>query len=57
MTLQGQTRTAAELYDNLIASIENVYNDVLATGAIDSSTHPDEFYLFDNHFKVIDGPW
>lgn len=58
MTLRGETKTAAELNDSLITSIDNVFDDVInGDGTINSSLHPEEHYIFDNKFKVIDGPW
>ena len=58
MTLRGQTTTAAHLYDSLIASINVVYDDVVNwKGRINRRSHPTEHHLFDNPFKVIDGPW
>jgi len=52
-----ETKRAGDIYDKLIASIENVYNDVvLGNGHIDPISHPEEHHLFDNPFKVVDGP-
>ena len=57
MTLRGVETTAAQVYDALLASIENVYNDVVfGSGFIDSNTHPEEHKLYDNPFRVVDGP-
>ena len=58
MELKGRKKTASELYDALITSIDNVCNDVLqGNGTIDPVAHPAEFELFDNPLRVIDGPW
>ena len=57
MMLRGEEKTAAELYDNLIASINTVYEDVVhGNGEINMKEHPVEYELYDNPFKVIDGP-
>ena len=56
-TEEVETKTAAEVYDGLIASINNVYSDVvLGNGFINKANHHKEHSLFDNPFKVIDGP-
>lgn len=57
MQMRGQLTTAAAAYDSLVAAINNVYNDVVNSGSIDPVLHPMEHELFDNAFKVIDGPW
>ena len=50
-------KTAEQAYDHLIASINNVYEDVIYNGGtIDSVTHPIEHHLFDNPHRVVDGP-
>jgi hypothetical protein len=56
MTLRGIEVTAAQVYDALITSIENVYNDVILGGTIDQVKHPEEYKLFHNPFRVVDGP-
>lgn len=54
---QVLNKHAANAYDSLIESINNVYEDViLGTGTIDSKTHPDEYHLYNNPFHVVDGP-
>ena len=56
--LRGQNVTAEQAYDALVASMNAVYEDVVhGTGEIDEEAHPTEHALFDNPFKVIDGPW
>ena len=61
-TLKGKTVTAAELYDSLIDSINNVYSDVVINnnnnggGIINKDLHPIEYELFNNDFHVVDGP-
>lgn len=50
-------KSAAEVYDKLISSINNVYEDVvLGSGHIDQSKHPEEHHLYNNPFNVVDGP-
>lgn len=58
MDLRGQRTTAAELYDNLINTINNVYEDVVnsGNGVIDQVAHPMEYELFHNPHRVVDGP-
>ena len=58
MSLRGETVSAKHLYDALVGAINNVYNDVInGDGYIDADAHPDEYELFNNPFKVVDGPW
>jgi hypothetical protein len=57
MILRGKNTTAAELYDKLIVSIENVFHDVMSTGYINKTAHPEEYSLYHNRLKVIEGPW
>lgn len=58
MQLRGQLVSAAELHYALVNSINNVYDDVVhGAGFIDADKHPEDFELYDNPFKVIDGPW
>jgi len=50
-------KTAEQAYDDLITSINNVYEDVIYNGgSISSDTHPVEHHLFDNPHRVVDGP-
>lgn len=61
MNLRGEETTAAQVYDDLIQAINNVYFDVVAhpsinDGKIDPETHRMEYNLFRNHFHSIDGP-
>ena len=42
MKLRGKMTTAAEVYNNLIEAINNLYNDVMETGFIDATAHPEE---------------
>lgn len=57
MYLRGQETSAASTYDALVQSIDNVYEDVInGKGFIDQSTHPEEFELFNNPFRAVDGP-
>ena len=58
MQLRGENVTAATLHDALLQSINAVYDDVInGDGLIDPDQHPTEFELFDNPFRVVDGPW
>lgn len=53
----GESVSALEAYNNLITMVNNVFDDVVnGTGFIDAQEHPEEFHLFDNEFRVIDGP-
>jgi hypothetical protein len=56
ITLRGETTTAAVLYESLIQSINNVYMDIVNEGFINKDLHPVEYELFDNPFRVVDGP-
>eukprot|EP00581_Thalassiosira_minuscula_P019780 CAMPEP_0183733064 /NCGR_PEP_ID=MMETSP0737-20130205/40061_1 /TAXON_ID=385413 /ORGANISM="Thalassiosira miniscula, Strain CCMP1093" /LENGTH=655 /DNA_ID=CAMNT_0025966237 /DNA_START=81 /DNA_END=2048 /DNA_ORIENTATION=- len=48
---------SADIYDNLIKAINNVYQDVIyGNGHIDKDEHPEEYHLFNNPFRVVDGP-
>lgn len=50
-------KSAADVYNELIVSINKVYDDVvLGDGFIDKDKHPEEHYLFDNPFRAVDGP-
>ena len=40
MTLRGVETTAAQVYDALLASIENVYNDVVFGSGFHRFKHP-----------------
>lgn len=56
MSLRNQVVSASTVYDKLIASINNVYKDVMSIKQIDAIAHPDEYRLFNNPHRVIDGP-
>lgn len=58
MDIRGQSTTAAALYDSLIQTINNVYEDVVnsGNGVIDQDAHPMEYELFHNSYRVVDGP-
>eukprot|EP00581_Thalassiosira_minuscula_P007826 CAMPEP_0183703136 /NCGR_PEP_ID=MMETSP0737-20130205/993_1 /TAXON_ID=385413 /ORGANISM="Thalassiosira miniscula, Strain CCMP1093" /LENGTH=668 /DNA_ID=CAMNT_0025929845 /DNA_START=642 /DNA_END=2648 /DNA_ORIENTATION=- len=50
-------KSAADVYDNLIAAINNVYDDVInGNGQIDEQEHEEEYHLFHNPFQLVDGP-
>ncbi|KAL7538809.1 hypothetical protein ACHAXR_008806, partial [Thalassiosira sp. AJA248-18] len=56
-TKTTRTKSAVDVYDNLIAAIDNVYGDIIGSdGKINESNHPDEYNLFNNPFNVVDGP-
>lgn len=59
MVLRGEIVKATDAYDALISSINNVYEDVVidGLGSIDPIEHPEEYKLFHNPLRVIDGPW
>ena len=57
MTLRNTPVQASEVYDRIISTIENVYNDVITDGEINADKHPDEYRLFNNPHRVVDGPW
>jgi hypothetical protein len=57
MMIKNKVVTASELFDDLISTINIVYNDVLGLGEIDSDLHQREYELFNNPHRVIDGPW
>jgi len=54
--MRNVTTTSESVYDALVASIANVYRDVLSTGFINPSSHPDDHKLYHNVHKVVDGP-
>ncbi|KAG7337206.1 hypothetical protein IV203_013850 [Nitzschia inconspicua] len=56
MIIRGEEVWAAKVYNDLITAIRNVFDDVVANGFIDASAHPEEYRLFDNPKRVVDGP-
>ena len=56
MTLRSKIVRASDVYDTLKQAIVNVYDDVVAEGFINATRHPLEHSLFNNPFRVIDGP-
>ena len=56
MTLGGSVKSVEAVYDNLVGHIANVYRDVMEDGFINEATHPDEYSLYDNPKRVVDGP-
>ena len=55
MLLRGAMTSSADVYHALVKSIANVYRDVMETGFISESDHPDEFKLFNNPHHIVDG--
>lgn len=55
LRVQGVEHSASDVLEALRISVNNVANDVAATGFIDPMTHPDEYALYDNHLRLIDG--
>ena len=49
-------KTAEHAYDALITSINKVYDDVSNHGFIQKDKNPQEFHLFDNPHRAVDGP-
>ena len=56
MTLGGVVKSVEDVYATLVNHIANVYKDVMETGFIDEATHPDEYSLYNNPKRVVDGP-
>lgn len=56
MMLRGQGVTAAEVYDALLESIFNVFSDVRASGEISAVNHAEDYGLYNNRFRAVDGP-
>ncbi|GFH62103.1 hypothetical protein CTEN210_18579 [Chaetoceros tenuissimus] len=58
MDIKGVYTSAAEVYERLVATIENVAYDVLFRnkGFINEKKHPEEYFLFHNKNSVVDGP-
>ena len=56
MTLGGSTKTVEDVYNNLITSIANVFHDVRNYEFIDADTHKEEWELYNNFNRVVDGP-
>ena len=56
MNLGGVSKTVEDVYDNLVNHIANVFNDVRSDGFIDANEHPDEWTLYNNFNRVVDGP-
>jgi hypothetical protein len=57
MRLRGVVTSASDVYDGLVESINNVFSDVMTSGEIQRSTHPNEYDLYHNELGVVDGPW
>ena len=57
MNLRGVPTSATDVYDRLVTSIKNVYDDVIQVGKINKDQHPTEYNLFHNEPGVVDGPW
>jgi hypothetical protein len=56
MVLGGVVKSVEDVYATLVNHIANVYKDVMETGFIDEATHPDEYSLYNNPKRVVDGP-
>jgi hypothetical protein len=56
MPLRGEIAHASAVYHALKQAIVNVYDDVVQEGYINAKSHPVEYSLFNNPFRVIDGP-
>ena len=57
MKLRGIETSAKKVYDELVESINNVYNDVVKYGTINRKKHDTEHDLFHNEHGVVEGPW
>jgi hypothetical protein len=57
MNIRGAAASAADVYEKLVSSINNVYDDVKAFGEIKRGRHASEYELFHNDKGVVDGPW
>ena len=57
MKLRNKRVRASVLYDRILSETRNVYDDVMANGIISQITHPEEYRLYNNPHRVIDGPW
>ena len=50
-------RLLPQNYSDVITTINNVYQDVIyGNGFINEKSHPVEHHVFNNPFKVVDGP-
>jgi hypothetical protein len=56
MTLGGAVKSVEDVYATLVNHIANVYKDVMENGVIDEATHFDEYSLYNNPKRVVDGP-
>ena len=56
MTLGGSTKTVGDVYNNLLTSIANVFHDVRNYEFIDADNHKEEWDLYNNFNRVVDGP-
>jgi hypothetical protein len=57
MPIRGVLTSASVIYEELMESIRNVYDDVIEGGGyISKEKHPLEHSLFDNPMRVVDGP-
>jgi hypothetical protein len=57
MPIRGEITSASVIYEELMESIRNVYDDVINGGGyISKENHPVEHALFDNPLRVVDGP-
>jgi len=57
MTLGGgESKSVEVVYNNLITSIANVFHDVRQHEFIDADAHKEEWELYNNFKRVVDGP-
>jgi hypothetical protein len=56
MFIRGEMVSASKVYESLITATKNVFDDVTEKGFIDANSHPEEYHLFDNPKRVVDGP-
>jgi len=55
LTIGGTNFTVNDIYSALVKHIGNVFRDVMNTGSI-NPTHVEEYFLYNNPNRVIDGP-
>lgn len=55
LDVRGGSLSAADVRASLRSAINNVFDDVMATGRIDATAHPTEYALFANTRQIVDG--